>query len=217
MTLFPTEMELLDIHTHHLPEVPGTALYCLNEGETVPVGHFCSVGVHPWNVTQDYARQCAWVREVAADANVLAIGEIGLDNLRGPSIDMQLEAFRRQISISEELGMPVILHVVRQTELLLSVRKEMKPVMPWLVHGFRGGPQLALQLMAHGISLSFGRHFNPETLACVGADRILVETDEFDNVNIILDDIASCLHVSQDSLGHSAALNASRFLNIGFQ
>ena len=42
MTLFPTEMELLDIHTHHLPEVPGTALYCLNEGETGPVGHFCS-------------------------------------------------------------------------------------------------------------------------------------------------------------------------------
>lgn len=207
-------MELLDIHTHHIPTMPGTALYCLNEGEQLPAGQLCSAGIHPWNVTQDYLRQCEWVREAAAASDVLAIGEIGLDRHRGPDIDLQIAAFRHQIAISEELGKPVILHVVKENGLLLSVRKELKPSMPWLLHGFRGSPQLALQLLAHGIMVSFGEHFNPDTLSAVGADRLLIETDEALDVNEILNRTAACLNVPPASLRRAAALNAQRFLNI---
>lgn len=208
-------MELLDIHTHHIPTMPGTALYCLNEGEHVPAGQLCSAGIHPWSVTQDYKRQCEWVRQTAADPCVMAIGEIGLDRFRGPAIELQTASFLHQIAISEELGKPVILHSVKEDELLLSIRKDVKPSMPWLLHGFRGGPQQASQLLAHGIMLSFGEHFNPAALAVVGSDRLFVETDDSPDVNKILDSVASCLNTSAGSVRHVATLNARRFLNVG--
>lgn len=93
---------------------------------------------------------------------------------------MQIEAFRTQIELSEEYHKPLIIHCVRCFDTLIQLHKKYNPQQQWIVHGFRGKPQLALQLMKHGMQLSFGLNFNPETVKTViasGASYFL-ETDD---------------------------------------
>ena len=52
------------------------------------------------------------------------------------------------------------------------------PSQKWIVHGFRGKPQLAGQLLKAGIDLSFGEKFNPESIQITPIERLFIETDE---------------------------------------
>ena len=62
--------------------------------------------------------------------------------------------------------------------------------MPWIIHGFRGKPQLAQQLLNKGFYISLGEKFNPETVSIIPVDRLLFETDESPlNINKIIDNI----------------------------
>jgi TatD DNase family protein len=50
--------------------------------------------------------------------------------------------------------------------------------MPWIIHGFRGKPQLARQLINQGFYISLGELFNPQTATIIPTNRLLFETDE---------------------------------------
>jgi TatD DNase family protein len=58
----------------------------------------------------------------------------------------------------------------------------MRPHLPWLVHGFRGNSEMAMQLISRGMYLSFWFSFvmRPESavlLKAMPANRIFLETD----------------------------------------
>ena len=53
----------------------------------------------------------------------IALGEIGLDKLKGPSMEVQLAVFKEQIALSEKLELPVIIHCVRAWNELVLVKK----------------------------------------------------------------------------------------------
>ena len=48
----------------------------------------------------------------------------------------------------------------------------------WIIHGFRGKPELARQALNTGCALSFGEHFNPESVRLTPTGSLYVETDE---------------------------------------
>ena len=166
-----------DIHTHH--ERPD-AIVNAEVGDTLQPGITYSLGVHPWNAetwSDDTARRLA---AQAADPRVLAIGEAGLDKLRGPSMEVQTHAFEAQARIADELGKPLIIHCVRAFNELMAIKRAMRPRVPWIVHGFRGKPQLARQLLDAGFHLSLGSRHNPDTARLLAdhPSRLLRETDE---------------------------------------
>ena len=76
-----------------------------------------------------------------ANTWVPAVGECGFDALKGPSHDLQEQAFVRQVQLSEQFRKPMILHVVRDFDSVIRLRRTLKPEQPWLIHGFRGGPE----------------------------------------------------------------------------
>ena len=171
-------MNIIDIHTHVLPPVPGTALVCIGCGPIPQAdGHFFSAGLHPWDVTGDDEDKFRILEEAVANPLVLAVGECGFDTLKGPSHELQEQAFVRQVRLSEQYAKPMILHVVRDFDSVIRLRRTLKPVQPWLIHGFRGGPEQMNQLYSQGILVSFGLKHNPESLKSVPWDRIFVETD----------------------------------------
>ena len=174
-------MNILDIHTHVLPEEPGTALVCIGCGPipegALEQGHFFSAGLHPWDVTEQFEDQLIALEKLLANPQVLAVGECGFDALKGPSHELQEKAFVRQVELSERFRKPMILHVVRDFESVIRLRKQLKPTQPWLIHGFRGGPEQMNQLYANGILVSFGLKHNPESLRQVPSDRLFLETD----------------------------------------
>ena len=49
--------------------------------------------------------------------------------------------------------------------------------MPWIIHGFRGKPQLAEALIRQGFYLSLGERYNPMSAAVIPIDRLLAESD----------------------------------------
>ena len=75
-------------------------------------------------------------------------------------------------------------HLVRRlvnflfSDRLLALRRRLRPQVRWTVHGFRGKPALALQLLQTGMDLSFGGRYCAESYALTPPDRRHRETDD---------------------------------------
>lgn len=172
-------MTITDFHTHRLDATDAIISLPLQAARDIiashPDGHF-SVGVHPWDTATD--ADFDTVARLAAMPQVVAIGETGLDRLRGADIDTQAALFERHIELSEQLRKPLVIHCVKAWDMLLELHRRHRPAMSWGIHGFRGNPRLARQLLDKGLYLSLGEHFNPATAAIIPPDRLLIETDE---------------------------------------
>lgn len=172
-------MKLYDFHTHRVDNL--SAIISLPPAGVEQFLHRhpearVSTGIHPWDT--DGLEYTPDIERIAALPGVVAIGETGLDKLRGAPLDRQIEIMRRHIALSERLGKSLVIHCVKAWDELLSLKREMCPRQNWGIHGFRGGAQQARQLLDHGLYLSLGEHFNEAAAAVIPDDRLLVETDE---------------------------------------
>lgn len=167
-----------DIHAH-APNAPEEAIANIRAGKEAFTACFpCSIGLHPWDVGERFMDGIDEVEALAGYSNVMAIGEAGIDRLCGSPVDWQIEAFERQVLIAEACSLPLIVHNVKATAEIIAAKRRLCPVSKWIVHGFRGKPQLAGQLLEHGFVLSFGEKFNAATVVMTPMDMMLCETDE---------------------------------------
>lgn len=131
-----------------------------------------SVGIHPWHINDDWHDAIDRISDLATHDEVWAIGECGLDKLRGPHMDVQIDVMRAHISLAENVGKPLVIHCVKAFDQLLQLHKETaewckatkREPQPWVIHGFRGKPEQAKQLVAKGLYMSFGHQYNIESL-----------------------------------------------------
>ncbi len=166
---------ITDIHTHR--QDARNAIISVTPGQPRRADLYYSVGIHPWDSATAGDDDIEAVRQAATEPNVLAIGECGLDTLKGAPLDRQLQLFEAQAQIAEEAGKPLILHIVKAWDRLLALKKRLRPTVPWIIHGFRGGPQQARQLLDAGLHLSLGKRYNPDTERIIPPDRLHRETD----------------------------------------
>ena len=201
------ELKMKDIHTHFLPEEPGTALVCIGCGPipdgAAEQGHLFSAGLHPWDVTGNDEEAFSNLEKLVANPLVLAVGECGFDTLKGPSHELQESAFIRQVQLSERYCKPMILHVVRDFDSVIRLRRELKPTQPWLIHGFRGGPAQMSQLYGHEILVSFGLKHNTESLMAVPLERLFLETDGKCSIDDVVRAAAQVRNETEDTIVHS--------------
>lgn len=170
---------MFDIHTHHLPALPGTAIVNAFPETFVPrTDTWYSVGLHPWHLQE--AEDRTLLCEQACHPRVLAVGEAGIDKLVPVPVPLQQAVFEDQARLADELGKPLVVHLVRAVGEVLESRRRLQPHVPWIVHGFRGKAQLAFDLVRHGLYLSFGARYQEEALRQMPADRLFLETDESD-------------------------------------
>lgn len=219
-------MALLDCHTHN-PERWRNAIVSCRPWEFARMsadypGAVFSVGVHPWDTASCDAaaieRSLQILEDIANDPRVVAIGEAGLDGLRGASDDVQETVLRRQIELSETVGKPLVIHCVRRYERMLHLQREMRPQQPWIWHGFRGKPELARQILAASPRnyISLGERFNPLAATAIPSDRLLAETDESPlPITQIITSIASARHDATPALAHHLAANLHALLQPG--
>ncbi|MBD5191589.1 MAG: hydrolase TatD [Bacteroidales bacterium] len=173
-------MNIIDIH-HHGVTAPENSVTSFSIGQPVPLGNgLLSVGIHPWHSESADIKQVTEELSGVIERNprIVAIGETGIDRLRGAEIDKQLALFQVHIELSERLRKPLIIHSVRASDIILQQHKLYHPRQNWAIHGFRGKPVEALQLTGRGIYLSFGEQFNRESLEAIPMSLILAETDE---------------------------------------
>ena len=182
-------MVYYDIHTHHLPVHPEDAAIVNSLVPTFDVGTglFRSVGIHPWELTEHNAGQLLdYLKQQLRKKQFVAVGEAGLDKLAVASMELQLTVFKAQVRLSEEYGLPLIIHCVKAMDELLAVKKEFRPQQAWIWHGFRGKTEQAVQLLKKGFYLSLGEYYSDETMQTVPDERLFLETD---NSSLDIEDI----------------------------
>lgn len=173
-------MKYIDIHTHQIPkstEVVAIVNRIIGKEYPDKTPPYCSYGIHPWYIDNP-GEQMKLLTEFAGLPQTVAIGECGLDKMAGTDMEKQKDIFMRQAQLAEKLKKPVIIHCVKAWDELLEVKKEINPSMQWIIHGFRGKPQLAGQLIKQGFMLSFGEKYNEDSLQSSWPDHLLTETDD---------------------------------------
>lgn len=205
-------MAIIDVHAHGGDKLPA-AIVSGNPSEVKEMlsrhrqGLF-SVGIHPWATqvlsSSELDAEFGLLRELALENRVVAIGETGLDTLRGAALDIQERVFREHVALSESVGKPLVLHVVRTgsriVELCKVVGRGVRGMdgltQPWIWHGFRGNAAQAQQFMRlrQCNCLSIGMLFNEEAVRSIPVGRLLVETDgRHVDVEAVIDRVAMAI------------------------
>jgi TatD DNase family protein len=149
-------------------------------------GDGAAVGIHPHDAdTCDSAALIA-LREWASSSHVVALGEIGLDYHYDHSPrETQQEAFRSQIRLGKETGLPLIMHCREAyTDLIALLSEENAGEVGGVSHCFWGTDDDAAQLLELGFYLGVGGGITfpksedlRQALLKIPRDRILLETD----------------------------------------
>lgn len=203
-------MVFIDIHTHNTTAADH-AIY--NSGTSYLAGRHISMGIHPWYIGDKWEEELATIANFAKAANVVAIGECGMDYLKSAaSRALQEKIFKAHIELSEKLGKPLIIHCVKAHERLIALCKERHAVQPWIIHGFRGKPEQAQQLTRAGFYISLGEHFNIESARAIPGERLFIESDESClPISSIYSSIAAARGKDIDELAAQISSNAHIF------
>lgn len=203
---------LTDVHSHKVNSGDVRTIYNIQINDhpvSLPHGSniLFSAGIHPWDAGNI---RSVWLDNMGIMLNfeqLVALGECGLDKNSPAPFEKQLEVFELQIKLSESHKKPMIIHCVGCFNELINLRKALNPKQPWIIHGFRGKPELADQLIRAGLYLSFGEFFNPVSVTTTPIDRILVETDESE---MSIEDI--CKKISALKQCRAEDLNAAELI-----
>src|SRR5210317_1400197 len=148
---------------------------------------YSTAGVHPHHASDYTDASDALIRSLVQKDVVVAVGECGLDYFRNFSPrDAQLDAFRRQLQIAKETGLPVFLHQRDAHDDFIDV---LEPSLPGLsravAHCFTGEHESLREYIELGLYIGItgwicderrGKHLH-DIVSIVPDDRLLIETD----------------------------------------
>ena len=158
-------------------------------------GVFCAVGVHPNSGAAWSSGSPERLKAIAANPNVVAVGEIGLDYYWDTTPhDLQQRILLEQLDLAAEIGLPVVIHDREATADVLDILLTWQAGMaadenplsarPGVLHSFSGDAEDAARAMAAGFYIGITGPVTfknaPELQALVAdlpLDRLLIETD----------------------------------------
>ena len=196
---------------------------------------YASVGIHPHDAKHYDEKTERALRELAGSPKVVAIGETGLDFFRDRSPrPAQIEAFRRQIHLAKERGLPLIVHDREAHQETMQILKE-EQAEAVVLHCFSGDLAMAEEAWARGYYTSIaGPVTYPkneglrEVVRNARPDRFVLETDcpylppqafrgqrnEPAHLLSTAHEVAILLGMSLDALGRLTSENARRLFSI---
>jgi len=151
---------------------------------------FFTSGLHPWHanlLSESEIRKR--LEKLVHDKSIIAIGETGIDKIKGPGLSIQEKVLKIHLEIAENHQLPLIIHSVKAHNEILKLKIDSKSKVPWVIHHFNGSKQMALDFIEHGFYLSVCHHIKnsssrlSEYLNKLPLNRLFLETDDFD-VNI---------------------------------
>jgi len=158
---------------------------------------FAQVGVHPNSAAEALGEGLERLRALARETKVVAVGEIGLDyHWDVHPHDVQARAFRAQLDLAAERGLPVVIHsrdAREDTYRILAewardVERSHLPLndrpFKGVWHSFQGDRDLAYRVFDLGMCISLGGPVTFKNARDLHAlvpqlplERILLETD----------------------------------------
>ena len=145
---------------------------------------YAAAGIHPHEASGAGESELREIAGMLGDLRVKAIGEIGLDYFYDLAPrDVQQQIFRRQLSLAQETGLPVIVHDREAHGDCLKIIDEF-PDVCGVFHCFSGSAEYAEELVRRGWFISFTGSvtFKKASKLLLAAkavpdERIMIETD----------------------------------------
>ncbi len=149
------------------------------------VGLHPALGLHPVAVDAHRETDVGRLERAIADRRPVAIGEIGLDAIAGAhAMPRQRALFERQLAIARTAELPVLLHVRKAHDEVLSSLRRAGCRNGGIAHAFNGSLEQAKRYLDLGFRLGFGgmltfeRSRRLRRLAqALPLDAIVLETD----------------------------------------
>lgn len=186
--MLPDIERFVNIHAHRLANTPDEWVLTNMLAQDYPPDGYeeaqYSVGLHPWHIEgSDIGMLLRKVQLATENTKVFALGETGLDKSIKTPMNLQMEVFEAQVEMAEKFDLAVIIHLVKAFNELKEFIQAHNPSSPMIIHGFRGGRQLADEMLDRGIYISFGAALmNSEKLQEVAISvpltRLFLESDE---------------------------------------
>jgi TatD DNase family protein len=145
-----------------------------------------TAGVHPHEARVADEAVYDELRGLARERRIVAIGEIGLDfHYDHSPRDVQREAFRQQIRLARDVGLPIVVHTREaDAETVEILESEGGAETGGVIHCFTGGLELARRALELGFFISFSgivafprAGVIQQVAREVPDERFLVETD----------------------------------------
>lgn len=197
---------------------------------------FTTCGVHPHDARNFSDHMHHQLKEYAQDEKVVAIGETGLDyHYENSSRRDQRDAFLKQISLSQETGLPLIIHSREADDDMIQILRD-AGVSRGVFHCFSGDIEMAEKVMALGFYISIAGPVTfkkasllREVARRIPDDYLLIETDApylapvpyrgKRNEPAYLQYTAQCIaelrNVNYEDIARITTLNAKRVFGIG--
>ena len=196
---------------------------------------FSSVGFHPGSV-KNASKDLNCIEKLGLDENCKAIGEIGLDYFyEGYNKDLQFEFFDNQVSISEKLNKPFVIHCRQAYKDAIDFLKSKNPKVQFVFHCFTEDYDTAKKVLDLGGLISFTGIITfkksydlREVVKKIPIDTFMIETDSpylspepnrgkknnSSNLIYIAECIADTLNRPFEKTAEQIRLNSVKFFNI---
>lgn len=170
-----------------LPNIDPSTTEKMNAlASTYPDQCFPMMGLHPGSVDDNWEEALEHVKNELDKGGYCAVGEIGLDFYWDTTYaDQQREAFRQQIDLAKEKGLPIVIHVRDSfREAFDIVEGKNSPSLRGIFHCFTGDLEDAEDIMALGGFLmgiggilTFKNAELDGVVEKIGLDHMVLETD----------------------------------------
>lgn len=144
-----------------------------------------AAGVHPHNADGFHPGLAETLNRLAGEKAICAVGEIGLDfhyNFSPPA--KQIEVFRNQLNIAQDLGLPVVVHSRKAALEIAAAVEEEGFTCGGILHCFTENREFAERMLDHDFLISFSgilTYPNAQSLRDTAKklplEKILIETD----------------------------------------
>jgi TatD DNase family protein len=197
---------------------------------------FCSMGVHPHNASELNDEVIDIIYHNTKNPKVKAIGEIGLDyyyDFNPPNV--QQIAFRKQLKLAKDLGLPVIIHNRESDDDMLRIlEEEQDGTLGGVLHCFSGDKYMLDKALDLGFYISFTGNITfkktdlDEVVMNTPIDRLMLETDspymtpvpfrgkrnEPSRVSLVAQKIAEIKSINFDEVVSMTTKTAIKFFNL---
>ena len=197
--------------------------------EKYPGTCIAMMGLHPCSVKENFNEELEEVEQYLKQRRFAAVGEIGLDFYWSQEfIKQQYESFHRQINLSIEHDLPIVIHTRNAMQETIDVVSEYKGKARGIFHCFGGSGDDAQRIIELGYYLGIGGVVTyknsglASVLEQIDLKHIVLETDapyltpvpfrgkrnECSYLSLVQEKIAAIKNISPDEVASITSENA---------
>ena len=214
-----------------LPNIDSSSIVPMNRlAERFPGICYPMMGLHPTSVKENYEEELNRVVQELKIHRYYAIGETGIDLYWDKTFfHEQGLAFTRQLDLSVEYRLPVIIHARESFHEILEILEGYRSKgLKGIFHAFTGSVEIAEKVISMGFKLGIGgivtykKSILPDVVRETGLENIVLETDspyltpvpfkgkrnESAYISYIAESLAMILNTSAEEVGRITTHNA---------